>query len=171
MLRLAKAFLNIALRRQSPADLPASLFLLTLAAGATALMEGLGALLPPPPNGQIALRMALEVGMPLAFTWVLLTLARRRARFLQTATALLGVGALAALILYPLDSLMRVMGADKIATLPIGVLWTAVFIGYLLACAHIWRSALDAGLLLGGVIAIGYVAFAMTIEHQLLQNA
>jgi len=55
------------------------------------------------------------------------------------------------MILYPLDSLMRMMGADKIATLPIGVLWTAVFIGYLLACAHIWRSALDAGLLLGGV--------------------
>lgn len=170
-MRLVKAFLGIALRRQSPADLPASSFLLALAAGAAGLVEVMGALLPPPPNGQIPLRVVLEVGLPLGFTWVLLALTRRRARFLQTATALLGVGALAALILYPLDSLIRVMGADKIATLPIGVLWTAVFIGYLLACAHIWRSALDSGLLLGGVITIGYLAFATIIEHQLLAQA
>ncbi len=142
-----------------------------MAAGAAALMEVLGALLPPPPNGQIALRVLLEVGLPLSFTWVLLALTRRRARFLQTATALLGVGALAELILYPLDSLIRVMGVDKIATLPMGVLWTAVFIGYLLACAHIWRSALDSGLLMGGLIAIGYLALAMTLEHQLLPQA
>jgi hypothetical protein len=171
MLRLAKAFLSIALRRQSPADLPASLLLLAMAAVATALMEVLGALLPPPPNGQILLRVVLEVGLPLGFTWVLLALTRRRARFLQTATALLGVGALAALILYPLDSLIRVMGVDKIAALPMGVLWTAVFIGYLLACAHIWRSALDSGLLLGGIIAIGYLALEMTLDHLLLPQA
>ena len=170
-MRLVKAFLGIALRRQSPADLPASPFLLALAAGAVALVEVMGALLPPPPNGQIPLRVVLEVGLPLAFTWVLLALTRRRARFLQTATALLGVGALAASILYPLDSLIRVMGADRIATLPIGVLWTAVFIGYLLACAHIWRSALDSGLLLGGIITVGYLALSMTIEHQLLAQA
>ena len=147
------------------------MLLLALAAGATALMEVLGALLPPPPNGQIPLRVVLEIGMPLAFTWVLLALTRRRARFLQTGTALLGVEALAASILYPLDSVIRVMGPDKIATLPIGVLWTAVFIGYLLACAHIWRSALDSGLLLGGLITIGYVALTMMIEHQLLRQA
>jgi hypothetical protein len=168
MLLLAKAFLDIALRRQTPAYLPASLLLLVLAGCATALTEVLGALLPPPPNGQILMRVVLEVGMPLAFTWVLLALAHRRARFLQTATALLGVGALAALILYPLDSLIRVMGEDKLASLPIGVIWTAVFIGYLLACAHIWRSALDSGLLLGVAISLGYFVLAFSIDHRLL---
>lgn len=168
MLPLAKAFLDIALRRQTPAYLPASLLLLVLAACAAALTEVLGALLPPPPNGQIPLRIVLEVGMPLAFTWTLLTLARRRARFLQTATALLGVEALAALILYPLDSAIRVIGEDKWATLPIGVIWTAVFIGYLLACAHIWRSALDSGLLLGVGISLGYLVLSISIGHRLL---
>jgi hypothetical protein len=171
MLLLAKAFLDIALRRQTPAYLPASLLLLVLAAGATALTEVLGALLPPPPNGQILARIALEVGLPVTFTWLLLALARRRARFLQTASALLGVGAIAALILYPLDSIIRILGEDKLASLPIGVIWTAVFIGYLLACAHIWRSALDSGLLLGVGISLGYFVLALSIDHRLLAQS
>jgi hypothetical protein len=171
MLLLAKAFLDIALRRQTPASLPASLLLLMLAACAAALTEVLGALLPPPPNGQIPLRIVLVVAMPLAFTWVLLALARRRARFLQTATALLGVGALAELILYPLNSLIGVMGEDKWASLPIGVISIAVFIGYLLAYAHIWRSALDSGLLLGVGISFGYLVLFMSIQHRLLTQA
>ena len=171
MLLLAKAFLDIALRRQTPAYLPASLLLLALAASAAALAEVLGALLPPPPNGQIPLRIVLEVGMPLAFTWSLLALARRRARFLQTATALLGVEAIAALILYPLDSLIRVIGADKWVSLPIGVILTAVFIGYLLACAHIWRSALDSGWPLGVGISLGYLVLSISIGHRFLAQS
>jgi hypothetical protein len=171
MLPIAKAFLDIALRRQTPAYLPASLLLLVLAGCAVALTEVLGALLPPPPNGQIPLRIVLEVGMPLAFTWTLLALAHRRARFLQTATALLGVGALAALILYPLDSLIRVMGEDKLAALPVGVIWTAVLIGYLLACAHIWRSALDSGFLLGVAITLGYFVLSNSIGYRLLAQS
>jgi len=47
MLRLVKAFCDIALWRKSPAQLPASLFLLGLVAAAVALLEVLGALLPP----------------------------------------------------------------------------------------------------------------------------
>ena len=171
MLQLAKAFLDIALRRQTPADLPASLLLLVLAAGAAALTEVLGALLPPPPNGQIPLRILLVVGLPLAFTWGLLALARRRGRFLQTATALLGVSALAYLILYPLDSLIGVMGVDKWVSLPIGVMSTAVLIGYLLAWAHIWRSALDSGFLLGAIISLSYFVLSMSIGHQLLAQS
>jgi hypothetical protein len=171
MLLLAKAFLDIALRRQTPAYLPASLLLLVSVACVAALTEVFGALLPPPPNGQIPLRIVLEVGMPLAFTWVLLACARRGARILQTATALLGVGALASLILYPLNSLIGVMGEDKLMSLPIGVIWTAVLIGYLLACAHIWRSALDSGLLLGIGISLGYLILSNSIEHRLLAQA
>ena len=171
MLLLAKAILDIALQRQTPAYLPASMLLLVLAACAAALTEVLGALLPPPPNGQIVLRIVLAVGVPLVFTWALLAVARRRARFLQTATALLGVGALALLILFPLDSLMHVLGEDKLITLAVGVIWTAIFIGYLLACAHIWRSALDSGLLLGVSISLSYWLLYSLIEHRLLAQA
>src|SRR5450432_4163722 len=94
MLRLAKAFIDIALWRQTPAYLPASRFLLVLVAGGAALMEVLGAFLPPGPHDRILTRILLEVGLPLAFAWVVLAVAKQRARFLQTASALLGVGIL-----------------------------------------------------------------------------
>ena len=89
MQRLVKAFLDIALWRQTPAVLPASWLLLTLAAIAASLTEVFGALLPPPPNGQIPMRIALEVAMPLLFTWALLALTARKERFLQTGSAYL----------------------------------------------------------------------------------
>jgi hypothetical protein len=170
MLRLAKAFLSIALWRQTPADLPASLFLLALTACAAGLMEVLGAFFSPGPQDRIFARVALEVGLPLAFTWAVLALSRRRARFLQTATAVLGVGVLAEIVLYPLGALRSAMGDDRIASIPVGLLLFVGFIWYLLACAHIWRAALDSGLIVGGVISVGYLILSIALEQQLLPH-
>jgi hypothetical protein len=170
MLRLAKAFLSIALWRQTPAHLPASLFLLALTACAAGLMEVLDVLLSPGPQDRIMTRVALEVGLPLAFTWAVLALSRRRARFLQTATALLGIGVLAEIVLYPLAALRSAMGDDRIASIPVGLLLFVGFIWYLLACAHIWRAALDSGLIVGGVISVGYLILSIALEQQLLSH-
>jgi hypothetical protein len=168
MLRLAKAFLDIALWRQTPAHLPASLFLLALTACAAGLMEVLGAYLTPGPQDRMVARVALEVGLPLAFTWAVLAIGRRRARFLQTATALLGIGVLAEIVLYPLGALRSAMGDDRMASIPLGLLLLVGFIWYLLACAHIWRAALDSGVALGGVISVGYLILTIALEQQLL---
>jgi hypothetical protein len=168
MLRLAKAFWDIALWRKSPAQLPASLFLLGLVAGAAALLEVLGALLPPNPSGRILTRVILSVGLPLLFAWVVLVIARRRQRFLQTGIALLGVAVLAQLVLYPLGSLLNFIGSDRPASIPLGVLLFVGLIWYLLACANIWRAALDAGVGLGAAISVGYLLLSMALEQQLL---
>jgi len=170
MLRLAKAFLDIALWRQTPAHLPASLFLLALTACAAGLMEVLGAFISPGPQDRIFVHVALEVGLPLAFTWAVLALSRRRARFLQTATALLGVGVLAEIVLYPLGALRSVMGDDRLASIPVGMLLFVGFIWYLVACAHIWRAALDSGLVVGGAISVGYLMVSIALEQQLLPH-
>jgi hypothetical protein len=170
MLRLAKAFIDIALWRQTPAHLPASRFLLALTACAAALMEVLDVLLSPGPQGRIVARVALEVGLPLAFTWAVLALSRRRARFLQTASALLGVGVLAEIVLYPLGALRSFTGDDRMASIPVGLLLYGGFIWYLLACAHIWRAALDSGLIVGGVISVGYLILSIALEQQLLPH-
>src|SRR5277367_1263150 len=97
MLRLAKAFWDISLWRRTPAQLPASLFLLCLVVVATALIEVLSAFLPPASTDRIVTRVALSAGLPLCFTWAVLFAARRGQRFLQTAIASLGVGVLAQL--------------------------------------------------------------------------
>ncbi len=170
MLRLAKAFWDIAIWRKSPAHLPASVFLLCLVAAAVALLEALGALLPPSASDAIIGRVLLSVGLPLLFAWAVLTAARRRQRFLQTGTALLGVAVLAQLVLYPLGSLLNFIGTDRPASIPLGVLLFAGLIWYLLACANIWRAALDSGLALGAAISVGYLLLSMALEQQLLSE-
>jgi hypothetical protein len=168
MLRLAKAFWDIAVWRKSPAQLPASLFLLGLVAAVAALLEVLGALLPPNPSGRILTRVILSVGLPLLFAWVVLVIARQRQRFLQTGIALLGVAVLAQLVLYPLGSLLNFIGIDRPASIPLGLLLLVGLVWYLLACANIWRAALDAGVVLGAAISVGYLLLSMALEQQLL---
>ncbi|MDP8985922.1 MAG: hypothetical protein M3N97_12990 [Pseudomonadota bacterium] len=171
MLRLAKAFWDIALWRRSPAHLPASLFLLGLVAAAVALLEVLGALLPPGPSDRIFIRVALSVGLPLGFAWVVLAIARHGQRFLQTASALLGVALLAELVMYPVGSLLSLVGTDHPAAIPLGLLLLVGLIWYLLACANIWRAALDSGLGLGIAVSVGYLVLSMALEQQLLPAA
>jgi hypothetical protein len=168
MLRLTKALFEIALGRQTPANLPASTFLLGLVACAAALLEVVGALLPPGPNDGIPLRIVLSIGLPLGFTWAVLKLARRRQRFLQTAIALLGIGVLAEIVLYPVGAILRIIGADRFASIPLGLLLYVGLIWYLLGCANIWRAALDSGFMLGGVISVGYLVLSIALEQLLL---
>ncbi|MDP9015100.1 MAG: hypothetical protein M3O41_21030 [Pseudomonadota bacterium] len=171
MLRLAKAFWDIALWRRSPAQLPASLFLLGLVAAAVAVLEVLGALLPPGPSDRIFIRVLLSVGLPLGFAWVVLSIARHSQRFVQTGIALLGVAVLAELVMYPLGSLLSVVGSDRPAAIPLGLLLFLGLIWYLLACANIWRAALDSGLGLGIAVSVGYLVLSMVLEQQLLPAA
>lgn len=170
MLRLAKAFWDIALWRRSPAQLPASLFLLALISCAAALLEIVSAFLPPASTDRLVTRIALSVCLPTAFAWAILVPARRRGRFLQTAIALLGVGVIAEIVLYPIGSLIHIVGPDHTASVPLGVLMLVGLIWYLLACANIWRAALDSGLTLGVVISVGYLLLSIALEQQLLPD-
>jgi hypothetical protein len=170
MLRLAKAFWDIALWRRTPAQLPASTFLLGLVAAAAALLELLSAFLPPVSTDRILTRVALSVALPLAFAWVVLAATRRRQRFLQTSIALLGVGVLAELALYPIGSLIHMIGSDRLASVPLGLLMLIGLIWYLLACGNIWRSALDSGIGLGVAVSVGYLLLSILLEQQLLPD-
>jgi hypothetical protein len=170
MLRLAKAFWDIALWRRTPAQLPASLFLLALVAVAAALIEVLSAFLPPASTDRLLTRIVLSVGLPLGFAWIVLVLGRHRERFLQTSIALLGVGVLAELVLYPLGSLIHIIGADRLEAVPLGILMLLGLIWYLLACANIWRAALESGLSIGLVISVGYLVLSIALEQQLLPD-
>jgi len=171
MLRLAKAFWDLALWRMSPAQLPASVFLLSLLAVILAVLEVLAALLPPASLDQIGTRIFLSVALPLAWTWVVLVVTRRRQRFLQTASALLGIEVLSELVLYPLGWLMQSVGSSE----PIsGVLKFLALVGivwYLLACANIWRAALESRLGWGLALSLAYLVGSTLLEASLLPEA
>ncbi len=170
MLRLVKAFWDIALGRNSPASLPASQFLLGLVAVAVALLEVVGALLPPASLHGIFTRFALRVGLPLLFAWIVLNLRRRGARFLQTGIALLGVGFLSQAVMYPIDSVLGAIGVDRPAALPLYFLLLLGLAWYLLACANIWRAALNSSLGVGAGVSALYLVLSMIMEQQLLPN-
>ena len=157
MLRLAKAFWDIAFWRQSPERLPASPFLLGLAAATVGSLEIVGAFLPPYSSGRLLVRVALSAGLPVAWSWAVLRIAGRRARFLQTSIALLGVAAFAQLALYPLGSLLNVLGTHHPAAIPLGLVSFGVLLWYLSASAHIWRAALESGMVLGAAVALARV--------------
>jgi hypothetical protein len=171
MLLLAKAFWDIAFWRRTPAQLPASTFLLVLVASAAAVLEVVGALLPPASTDRIVLRVVLSVGLPLLFAWTILAVTRRRQRFLQTSIALLGVGVLAEIVLYPVVSLRQVIGAENWVSIPLEILMLIVWIGYLLACANIWRAAMDSGAILGIAISVGCLLLTLVVEQQFLPDA
>jgi hypothetical protein len=170
MLRLAKAFWEVALGKRTPAQLPASLFLLSLVAAAAALLEVVGAYLPPVTSDQMFTRVVLSVGLPLGFTWAVLLLAHQRQRFVQTGIALLGVGVLAELFLYPIGSLIHVIGSEHLEAVPLGVLMLIGLIWYLLACANIWRAALNTGMALGIAVSVGYLVLSILFEQLLLPD-
>ncbi len=109
--------------------------------------------------------------MPLGFTWAVLQLARRRQRFLQTAIALLGIGVLAEIVLYPLGRNPAHHRRGPLRVDPLGLLLYVGLIWYLLGCANIWRAALDSGFMLGGVISVGYLVLSIALEQLLLPQS
>jgi hypothetical protein len=55
--------------------------------------------------------------------------------------------------------------------MPLTLLLFAGLIWYLLACANIWRAALDSGLGLGLAISVAYLLISMAVEQHLLPDA
>jgi hypothetical protein len=77
---------------------------------------------------------------------------------------------LAELVLYPIGSLIHVVGSDRLGSVPLGILMLFGLIWYLLACANIWRAALDSGLSIGVAVSVGYLLLSIALEQQLLPD-
>jgi len=88
---LARIYFDIALWRRGPQDLPAVGILLPLTIGAYMLISvALGEALPELRTGW-APQVLADTAFVALWYWVLLALARRRERYLQTAAALFGL--------------------------------------------------------------------------------
>jgi hypothetical protein len=73
-------------------------------------------------------------------------------------------------VLYPLGSLIQVIGSDRPESIPLGVLMLVGLIWYVLASANVWRSALDSGLSVGLAVSVGYLLLSIVLEQQLLPD-
>lgn len=166
MQALLKAFWDIALWRRDPSHLPDSATLVIVTALAYAafsaiqswMLFGTEALL---------LRTAADLAVTAVMVWLLLSVARRRYRFNQTVSAVLGTGAL----LSPFVILLLALKDPSAANYPLALLvWAGsvgVIVWYTFVIGYIVRSALDTGLFTGMALAVAYLVASAAILSKL----
>jgi hypothetical protein len=157
MLSLFRFFLQLCLLRTRPQDLPSSEVLLGLTAAVNVVI---GAVVVTPTLGSpmTALMASLLDTLVLGgAVWLLLRFRDHPARFVQTATAALGVSAVIAVLSLPLQWMLpadaeSVTGTAEAASL----LFLVLIIWLQVALGHVLRHALDVSLALGIGLAFLY---------------
>jgi hypothetical protein len=151
-----RVFLDIVLWRRGPQDLPVSAVLLAITTAAYVAVSGLQlALLDETPR----MWLFFLVGDPLllaAWIWLVLRLFGHPERFLQTAAAVFGTGALLGVALFlPLQILAGSLGesGSSGAAAFVGLLLVTVFA---LVTGRILKLATDSNLLTGIAVALTY---------------
>jgi len=171
VLAIINFFIDLALLRRAPQDLPASaaLLLLVLAAGLVAglllaLTAGVGL-------GSGLLQSLLDLGLMLGALSLALRLLGRPQRFLQTATALLGVDTLITLMALLPVGLARPVDSESGLLALAGLLFMLLVAWSVLATGHILRHAFGLTLLQGAAIAIGFDLLSFVIVGGIVDSA
>ena len=156
MRAIAIFFIELALLRRAPQDLAASSALLMLVA-----LVGLGsglllAITAGVPFASAMLQSLMDLLLMLGALAVALHLVARRARFLQTATALIGVDALITLLALLPVGLARPDEPQGGLLALSGLLFLLLVSWSVMASGHILRHAFGVTLLQGCAIAIGF---------------
>ncbi len=150
---LLQAFVDIALFRRGPQDLPAASVLLYPVLAFWTLLNTViaGFDLPAP----YALLVGLEnTIVPVVFTAFILRSSGRPGRIPQTLTALAGTGALINIIAMPVVYAMAEARRAGTPVEGVALAWLLVFVWSLFVSAHIYRHALNTRLLVGFLLTL-----------------
>lgn len=140
---LARLYFAIAIWRRGPQDLPAVGILLPLTIAAYVLLSAaVGELLPSLRPGWL-LQVAADALFVASWYWLLLAIARRHERYLQTATALFGLHTVLAAPSMAVVWLLQRFSHDASLRVPVYVAALALAIWTLVAIGHILRAALE----------------------------
>src|ERR1700734_3311129 len=118
MSELLRLYGQIALLRKGPQDVPAAGLLLLLTAVAYFTVRVLMVLLLPLLSGPWLRALLVDVAFTIAWYWTLLRLLGRGARFVQTASALLGYRTVLAPLTLASEWLLRRFGENDTWQLP-----------------------------------------------------
>jgi len=170
MQALIKALWDIALHRRDPSFLPDSLVLVGVAAPGSAAASALPSWMIYGTQALVS-RTVADLALTVLLFWLLLGVARRRHRFNQTITAVLGTGAL----LSPLVILLLALKDAAVASYPLAlVVWAgsvAVIVWYTFVVGHIVRAALDTGPFTGMAVAITYLVASAAVLSRLFPGS
>ncbi len=156
MLRILDVFLQIALRRRGPEDLPDSQFLLLIAGLVYVVTQSFLALPVYHASAALARSLVLDLLLLCGCVWGLLRLTGHVLRYRQTLTAMFGTGALLGVCMLPFNYWLELAAEPgKPALAPtIGLL--AVVSWSLAVNGHIFSRALSAPFAAGLAISIAY---------------
>jgi hypothetical protein len=155
MWKLIQTFVDIALWRKGPQDLPASRFLAMLALTFYVLSSFVQVQLLQLRAQSAVVIIAVDILMMMVWLWAVLAFFGRRQRFIQTFTAMVGVG----VVLSALDIVVRVaqLAFFGPADSP-PVFWLALrLIAVALIMGRILMHALERGLLTGMALTIAII--------------
>lgn len=169
MLKLLQTFIDIALWRKGPQDLPASRFLALLVLCAYVIASLVQIAFLDLRMRSAVVVIAVDVSMMMTWLWAVLAFFGRRQRFLQTFTAMLGVGVVLAMLDVAIRALQLVLTGPSDG-LPDA--WLALrFFAIALVMGRILMQALDRGLLTGMALTVAIVystgAVAQAMLHRL----
>ncbi len=159
---LIRFFIDLALLRRGPQDLPYSPVLLGLLATLSVLIGTI--------NGrqlfggvQAAFGAnVIDLVLSMGLLWVLLQTKGFRARWQQTASAFLGLGVLAGLVMLLIRTPADALGIVQFAILLdlVVAVWLHVALG------NVLRHALEVPLLAGVLVVLAYTVFAFNLIAQ-----
>jgi len=174
LLALIHFFIELCLLRRNPQDLPASTMLLGLVLAA-AVAGGL--LLSVTAGASLLAGLAqtlLDLALMLGILHLALKALNKQARYMQTATALVGadvVIGLVALLPVSLAQPMAVGAEPGTDVLLAGLMFLALVGWSVLVVGHILRHAFNLSLAQGVVIAIAFDVFSFVVISALTQGA
>jgi len=167
MAALLRFFVELAMLRRGPQDLPSSsallvlMALLSVAVGTVNGAEFFGGV-----RSAFAANL-LDLLLSMVLVFALLQIKGRLARWMQTMTAFLGLGVLAGLIMLLLRSPAEAMGVAQLASVIdlILAIWLQVALGSVL------RHALDIPLMAGVIIVLSYTVIAFNLIARVVSPA
>lgn len=170
MLAYVQAFINIALRRSGPEDLPDSRFLFGLTLAAFLVVQVPLILISDRQGAEIAGTVAVSLALLFAGFWLLLRLTGFRARYRRTVTAILGTSALLTVLSTPVNWWQQIaLDSGTSDALP-GTIIVAIMLWSISIDGHILARALSRPYVVGLLVAIGYFFLQTTILIELMPD-
>jgi hypothetical protein len=143
MAQLIRLFTQIALLRRGPQDVPASALLLALTMAGYFLIQFAVATVLPPFQGPWFAHLCVDVVFMFVWYALLLSLARRPERFLQTTTAVYGFQAVLSPLLVAALWLQRRFDQDSVWQLPVTMVSLGLLVWVIAANSQIVKAALE----------------------------
>ena len=143
MKELVRLFVQIALMRKGPQDLPASVALLVVTAAGYFIVNCLVSAALPPIRGPWLGHLVVDVVFTFAWYALLLKILHRPERFVQTTTAVFGYQAVLSPLWIAAVWLVRQFDDDDTWRFPLTMIGVAIVVWLVVANAYVLKAALE----------------------------